>query len=89
MKIIQETPDELRLSVRKEDNGLSFVFDWQVLEPHLIKPHKQIVIQAKHGSHLREWRMGWRKFLKQSTIGDTLLLRKSAFQYFENGKLKK
>lgn len=84
MKLIHATPDELRLQLGpKELWRRSFIFELGLV-PTDVTP-RRVVIEKRQGKTLHEFKMSWRKFGKQTTIGDVVIIDKSEFAHFENG----
>jgi len=81
MKIIQASKEVLILQPTKknDESSRSFIFDIGVV-PEKPTP-KKIVIRKSFGKRWKTWSMSWKKFLKQTCIGDIVLINKSEFDY--------
>lgn len=84
MRLLHVNSDEMRLRLAdKELWRRSFLFDFSLV-PRNITP-KHVVIERQQGKKYHEFKMAWRKFVKQRVIEDTILIDKSEFAHFENG----
>jgi hypothetical protein len=78
MKVLSATRTKLVLKPGKGDeNFKSFIFDIGII-PDKPTP-KRIEIQKNIGAYLHTWSMPWKKFLRQTCIGDVVLIEKSDF----------
>lgn len=80
MKILSADKNTLVLQPSKTNESYkSFMFDIDIVPDKTIP--KKIIIQKKVGRYLRTWSMSWRKFGKQTCIGNVALIDKSEFTY--------
>lgn len=80
MNIITATRTKIVLQpTRKDESWTSFVFDVGII-PDKPTP-KKIVIQKHVNGWLCSWSMTWRKFLRQTCVGNVIILHKTDFAY--------
>ena len=77
MKFIKCTKKAVELRCDKKESWReSFVFDIKLI-PHKPTPAR-VVITSQRGA--KRWSMSWRKFLKQGTVGDIVIIPKKEFE---------
>ena len=95
MRIESITKDALVLRPSNDDNPYtrSWCFSVGIIPDH--PTPRKVIIRRKVGRYVQSWEMSWRKFLRQTAIGDMALIDKSAFTYStkqtrraRNGKAK-
>lgn len=78
MKVISATRTKLVLKPSKKDeNWRSFIFDVGIV-PDKPTPAR-IEIQKKIGKYQHTWSMSWKKFLRQTCVGDIVIIEKKEF----------
>lgn len=85
MKVIPSDSSELRLQASaKEHLSNSVMFDF-ALVPLDYSP-KRLVIEQRTSRHFNEYKLSWRKFMRQKTVGDIVIIRMEEFAHYEDGK---
>lgn len=84
MKVIQCDGSAVRFHLRGKERFGDFIFDFNLI-PLTFNP-KHVVFEYTMGKHRQEFKIGWRKFVKQGMVGDTVIIARGKCAYFENGR---
>lgn len=84
MKLISATKRSFVFSPSRyrrdnDENNKSFIFDVEIV-PLKPTPHK-IEFVKKHGKYTHVFSMTWRKFLRQPTVGNVVIIEKYLCEY--------